>query len=68
MNRILIDLKENHKGEITGRVKFPKDSAFVFEALVEVLVHFSASCEVPIGEIAVDLLNAVRAEQGVALQ
>lgn len=67
-NRLFIDLKENSNNVITGTVKFPADSTFMFEALVEVLDLFSRSCEVPMEEIATDLMAAVRKQQGVELQ
>jgi len=55
LNRLFIDFKENHKGEITGPIKFPADSVFVLEALAIAVKQFSLSCEVPAGEIVKDL-------------
>lgn len=62
MKRLYVDFKENHKGEIVGSIKFPADSTFVFEALLLVLDHFSASCGVPAHEILADLYNYRRAK------
>lgn len=60
--RLLVDIKENHKGELTGRVSHPADSVFVLEALVLVIQQFSLSCEVPPAEIARDLLILIEKE------
>ena len=57
MNRLLIDLKENCHGDLTGTIKLPKDSAFALEALAEVVRHLSANCGVPIDEILKDILT-----------
>lgn len=54
-NRLLVDLKEDHKGHITGTIKLPADSRFVFEAVASVIETFASSCEVPPVEIARDL-------------
>lgn len=66
--RLFVDLKENHKGELTGTVKFPADSVFVFEALTAVIEQFAVSCEVPMDEIAADLLAQVRKNMGVVVR
>ena len=63
MKRLLVDIKENHKGELTGRVAYPADSVFVLEALVLVIQQFSLSCEVPPSEIARDLLSLIEKEE-----
>ena len=63
MKRVFIDLKENHKGEITGTVKLPSDSVFVFETMAEVLAVFARSCEVAPVEIAADLYRYIKKEQ-----
>lgn len=55
MNRLFVDLKENHEGLITGSIKLPKDSVFTLEALAEVVMLFSTSCKVPAAEILDDL-------------
>ena len=57
MNRLLIDLKENCHGELTGTIKLPKDSAFALEALAEAVSHLSANCGVPIDEILKDIFT-----------
>lgn len=63
MKRVFVDLKENHKGVITGTVKLPADSVFVFETLAEVLAVFARSCEVDPVEIAADLYRYLKKEQ-----
>ncbi len=55
MNRLFVDLKENHEGIITGSIKLPKDSVFTLEAIAEVVRLFSTSCEVPAAETLDDL-------------
>lgn len=67
-NRLFVDIKETAVGEITGTVKFPRDSTFVFEALAEVLYQFSQACEIPPEEIAADLIKAALDIQGVTIQ
>lgn len=57
--RLLVDLKEDCNGEITGRVSFPADSPFVLESLAHVLEVFSNSCGLPPAEIAADLHTLV---------
>ena len=61
--RLLVDIKENCHGELTGRVAHPADSVFVLEALVLVIQQFSLSCEVPPVEIARDLLSLIEKEE-----
>ena len=34
--RLFVDLKEDHKKNITGSVKFPEDGLFVFEAITAI--------------------------------
>ena len=58
--RLLVDIKENHKGELTGRIAHPADSVFVLEALVLVIQLFCLSCEVPPSEIVGDLQALIR--------
>lgn len=55
MKRLVVDLKESADGDIRGRITFPADSVFVFEALAQVIEQFSLSCEVPATEILNDL-------------
>lgn len=60
MNRLFVDIKEDHAGNITGSVKFPADSVFVFEVLAEVVWRFSEACEVPPAEVAADLYRFIK--------
>lgn len=55
MKRLVVDLKECADGDIRGRISFPADSVFVFEALAQVILEFSKSCEVPPAEILEDI-------------
>lgn len=55
MKRLVVDLKECADGDIRGRITFPADSVFVFEALAQVIEEFSKSCEVAPAEILNDL-------------
>lgn len=60
MKRLYIDIKENCKGEIAGRVSMSADSLFVLEALALVIEQFSESCGVHPCEIAKDLEQYLR--------
>ena len=57
MKRLVIDLKEDCHGDITGRITLPADSAFTLECISEVLQRFSLNCGVPVAEILNDLLK-----------
>ena len=57
MKRLVVDLKEDCHGDITGRITLPADSAFTLECLAEVLRRFSLNCEVPVPEILNDILR-----------
>ena len=64
MNRLLVDLKEDHKGEIVGRISHSSDSVFVLEAIALLIDQFSESCKVPPMEIVADLLKVVEKANG----
>lgn len=66
-NRFFVDFKENAKGEITGGIKFSRDSVFVLESLAIIIDEFSQSCGVPPEEIIVDVLKVVQRDNGVVL-
>lgn len=55
--RLFVDLKEDHKGDITGSVKFPEDGLFVFEAILTVLDEYAKSVNLPTHEVIVDMYN-----------
>lgn len=62
MNRLLADLKEDHKGNITGPVKLPADGAFTLEAILMIVDIFAESVERPALEILQDLYNYRRGQ------
>jgi len=55
VNRLFVDFKEDCNGCLVGRISFPKDSVFTFEALAEVIEQFSQVCGVPPREILDDV-------------
>jgi len=56
-NRLYVDIKQDHKGNLTGPVKFPVDGLFVFEALLLVLDEYAKSVERPTHEVVADMYN-----------
>ncbi len=56
-NRLVVDLKQDCKNNITGQVKFPKDGLFVFEALLVVLDEYANSVKRPTSEVIIDMYN-----------
>ena len=67
-NRFFVDFKETSAGDISGTIKFSKDSVFVLESLAEIIGQFSEACGVPPDEIVCDLLDIIREDSGVVLQ
>ena len=59
-NRLFVDLKENHKGEVVGSIKLPADGLFTFEALLAVVETFAESVDRPVPEVLADLYNFAR--------
>lgn len=55
MNRLLVDLKEDCNGNVTGTVKFPAEGTFTLEALLTVIEEFSHTVERPASEVLGDL-------------
>lgn len=55
--RLFVDLKEDHKKNITGSVKFPEDGLFVFEAILTVLDEYAKSVNLPTHEVIADMYN-----------
>lgn len=55
--RLFVDLKEDHKKNITGPVKFPEDGLFVFEAILTVLDEYAKSVNRPTHEVIADMYN-----------
>lgn len=64
-NRLLIDFKEDHKGEIRGRMSHPADSVFVLEALALAIQQFSKACGVPAVAICSDIAAFIKKEERV---
>lgn len=62
MNRLLADLKEDHKGNITGPVKLPVDGTFTIEAILLVVDVFAESVGRPSAEVLRDLYNYRRTQ------
>ena len=60
MNRLFVDLKETHNGNITGTVKVPADGVFTFEAILSVIEIFATSVGRPVPEVITDLYNFAR--------
>ena len=59
MNRLFVDLKEDCKGDIVGRVALPKSSTFALEAIAEVVEQLSKNCGVHAKEILDDIKKLV---------
>jgi len=55
MNRLFVDLKENHKGEVVGSIKLPADGLFTLESLLVVVETFAESVSRPASEVLRDL-------------
>lgn len=55
MNRLFVDLKEDHQGHITGPIKFPADGVFTLEALLTVVEEFANSVGRKPSEVLADL-------------
>ena len=55
--RLYVDLKEDHKGNITGPVKFSEDGIFVFESLLLVMDEYAKSVNQPTHEVIADMYN-----------
>ena len=55
--RLFVDLKEDHKKNITGSVKFPEDGLFVFESILTVLDEYAKSVNRPTHEVIADMYN-----------
>lgn len=55
MNRLFVDLKENHKGEVVGSIKPPADGLFTLESLLMVVETFAESVSHPASEVLWDL-------------
>lgn len=60
MNRLYLDLKESHNGQLTGTIKLPADGCFTLEALAEVVTQFCKTNGVEPREFLTDLLSVVK--------
>lgn len=56
-NRLLIDLKEDHNGNITGTLKFPADGSFTLEAILTALEEFSKTFDRKPSEVLADMYS-----------
>ena len=61
--RVLVDVKEDCKGNLTGPVKFPADGTFVFEAVLLVIEEFAKSVGKPANGVIQDMYNFKRIQE-----
>ena len=61
--RVLVDVKEDCNGNLTGPVKFPADGTFVFEVLILLIEEFAKAVGRPANEVIQDMYNFKRIQE-----